>query len=280
MALPASAPMQDDMRMELVRNQVAQGIPVSQHSVPDVEIQSVPMISKIASCWCCPVLCCTCCYTVQPNEHAAVLHFGKFTHLETSAGLHFAWPAGKDVRQVTVKQQTLSLPEAKITDSNGTPVLVSAIVNYRVADVAKAMFSVEDYRSYLLNNATTVLKQVVSKNSYDNLKEHAPDLNEDMMKEVQNRVSFAGIQISSMSLNELNYAPEIAASMLRRQQAESLVDAREKIVEGAVNIAQSAIERLESGGKIKMSDADKVKIVTNLLTVTCSESDATPTVSM
>jgi len=278
MAFSASAPVQNDMRMELVQNQVAQGVPVSQNSVPDAEIQDVPILAKIASCI--PVFWCGSCYTVQPNQHAAVMHCGTLTHLETAAGLHCACPAGREVRQVTVKQQTLSLPEAKVTDSNGTPVVVSAVVNYRVVDAKKAMFSVEDYKSYLLVNATAVLRQVVSKNTYDKLKEHAPDLDEDMMKEVQNQVSFAGIQISSMSLNELNYAHEIAASMLRRQQAESLVEAREKIVEGAVKIAQSAIDMLQDGGNIKMNDADKVKIVTNLLTVTCSESDATPAVIM
>jgi len=278
MALTASAPVQNDMRVQLVQSGVAQGIPVSLHAVPEVEIQSVPILAKMVSCI--PIFWCGACYTVQPNQHAAVMHCGTLTHMETKAGLHCACPAGREVRQVTVKQQTLSLPEAKITDSKGTPVVVSAVVNYRVDDARKALFSVEDYRSYLLVNATAVLRQVVSKHSYDELKTHAPDLNRSMMEEVQRSVAFAGIQISSMSLNELNYAHEIAASMLRKQQAGSLVEARELIVEGAVNIAQSAIAKLESSGKIQMSDADKVKIVTNLLTVTCSESDATPAVVM
>eukprot|EP00931_Biecheleriopsis_adriatica_P092515 TRINITY_DN66324_c0_g1_i1.p1 TRINITY_DN66324_c0_g1~~TRINITY_DN66324_c0_g1_i1.p1 ORF type:complete len:279 (+),score=51.55 TRINITY_DN66324_c0_g1_i1:60-896(+) len=278
MALTASAPIQNDMSVQLMQRDVAQGVPLSLHAVPEVEIQSVPLLAKVASCI--PMFWCAACYTVQPNQHAAVLHCGTLTHMETSAGLHCACPAGREVRQVTVKQQTLSLPEAKITDSKGTPVLVSAVVNYRVEDARKAMFSVEDYRSYLLVNATAVLRQVVSNHTYDELKTHAPELNLSMLQEVQRQVSFAGIQISSMSLNELNYAHEIAASMLRKQQAGSLVEAREMIVEGAVNIAQSAIAKLESGGKVVMSDADKVKIVTNLLTVTCAESDATPAVVM
>jgi len=179
-----------------------------------------------------------------------------------------------------VKQQTLSLPDSKITDSRGSPILVSAIVNYRVLDAKKALFAVEDYRQYIETNATSVLKQVVGTHTYDGLKSNAAEVNAGMMEEVQKQVSVAGILVLSMSLNELNYAQEIASVMLRKQQAGALVEARELIVEGAVKIAQDAIRRLEQGGTITMNDSEKVKIVTNLLTVTCSESQATPAVVM
>jgi len=105
-------------------------------------------------------------------------------------------------------------------------------------------------------------------------------VNGQMRQMLQPLLITAGVEIGSMSLNDLAYAPEVAAAMLKRQQAKALVDARTLIVEGAVRIAQDAIIKLEEEGTVQMDDDQKVKIVTNLLTVTCSDSDATPTVSL
>merc|ERR1712146_511816 len=101
-----------------------------------------------------------------------------------------------------------------------------------------------------------------------------------MRMSLQPLLVVAGIEVSSMCLNDLSYAPEVAAAMLKRQQAAALVDARALIVEGAVRIAQDAVTRLEGDGTVQLNDDQKVKIVTNLLTVTCADTDATPTVSL
>ncbi|CAE8737303.1 unnamed protein product [Polarella glacialis] len=252
--------------------------PKASAHMEEVAVERVPVLAMVTSLF--PLFLPFSCYVVQPSTHAAVLHCGTLTKMQTRAGLHCTFPSGKYVMSVSVKQQTLSLPDSKITDSRGSPILVSAIVNYRVLDAKKALFAVEDYRQYIETNATSVLKQVVGTHTYDGLKSNAAEVNAGMMEEVQKQVSVAGILVLSMSLNELNYAPEIASVMLRKQQAGALVEARELIVEGAVKIAQDAIRRLEQGGTITMNDSEKVKIVTNLLTVTCSESQATPAVVM
>merc|ERR1712146_596950 len=131
-----------------------------------------------------------------------------------------------------------------------------------------------------MGNAQAVLKQTVSQYSHGQLKADHDEVNDRMRQTLQPLLLLAGIEVSSMSLNDLSYAPEVAAAMLKRQQAMSLVDARTLIVEGAVRIAQDAVARLEVDGTVSLNDDQKVKIVTNLLTVTCADTDATPTVSL
>merc|ERR1711907_264058 len=133
---------------------------------------------------------------------------------------------------------------------------------------------------YINTNAQAVLKQTVAQYSYDQLKTDHDEVNSRMRNTLQPLMELAGIQVSSMSLNDLSYAPEVAAAMLKRQQAKALVDARTLIVEGAVRIAQDAVTKLEQDGTVTLDDDQKVKIVTNLLTVTCADTDATPTVSL
>jgi len=158
--------------------------------------------------------------------------------------------------------------------------MVSAILNYRVVDAKKALLHVENRSKYVNTNAQAVLKQIVSQYSYEQLKGEHEEVNERMRMMLQPLMVIAGVMISSFCLNDLSYAPEVAAAMLKRQQARALVDARTLIVEGAVKIAQDAVTRLEEEGTVALNDDQKVKIVTNLLTVTCSDTDATPTVSL
>merc|ERR1712070_957075 len=120
----------------------------------------------------------------------------------------------------------------------------------------------------------------VARYSYEQLKADHDEVNSRMRCTLQPLMVQAGIDIMSMSLNDLSYAPEVAAAMLKRQQAMALVDARTLIVEGAVRIAQDAVSKLEMEGTVQLNDDQKVKIVTNLLTVTCADTDATPTVSL
>lgn len=174
----------------------------------------------------------------------------------------------------------MDLPTSKIADAVGNPVMISAILNYHVKDAKRALLHVENRQKYVNTNAQAVLKQTVSMYSYDQLKGEHAEVNERMRAELQPLLEIAGIEVTSMSLNDLSYAPEVAAAMLKRQQAKALVDARTLIVEGAVKIAQDAVTRLEEEGTVQLNDDQKVKVVTNLLTVTCSDTDATPTVSL
>merc|ERR1711998_822875 len=151
---------------------------------------------------------------------------------------------------------------------------VPAILNYRVVDAKKALLHIENRDKFVNTNAQAVLKQTVSQYSYDNLKADHDEVNERMRCTLQPLMVQAGIDIMSMSLNDLSYAPEVAAAMLKRQQAMALVDARTLIVEGAVRIAQDVVTKLEQDGTVTLDEDQKVKIVTNLLTVTCADTDA------
>merc|ERR1711939_456862 len=149
-----------------------------------------------------------------------------------------------------------NLEAIKVVDAVGAPVMVSAIMNYQVVDPLRAMYSVDNYHENVMVNAQAVLKMVVGQYSYNELKSQTEHI------------------------NELNYAPEIASAMLKKQQAGALIEARQLIVDGAVRIAGDAIKKITEEGTVKMTDQDKVKIITNLLTVTCSDTDTTPTVSL
>jgi len=219
-------------------------------------------------------------YTVDARTEAAILHLGVLTEMQAEPGMHCALPCGREISYVSTKQCTMELPTAKVADGNGNPVMVSAILNYRVVDAKKALLNVKDYDKYVMTNAQAVLKQTVATYTYDQLKGEHDTVNQRMRAHLQPLLQIAGMEVSSMSLNDLAYAPEVAAAMLKRQQAQALIQARTLIVEGAVRIAQDAVAQLESDGMVQLTDDQKVHIVTNLLTVTCSESDATPTVSL
>ena len=146
-------------------------------------------------------------------------------------------------------------------------------------DAKQAIFNVENFNSYVLNNAEAVLKQVVGRYSYYQLKSETEQINQAMLDTITPLVKVAGAKVTSMLLNELNYAPEVASGMLKTQQAGALLEARTIIVEGAVKIALDAVKMLEQSG-LKMTEEGKSKMVSNLLTVSVSDVDATPTISM
>lgn len=251
--------------------------------VADVEIAPLPAVANYCSNLPLGCLCVNACAgwtSVGPNEEVAILHCGVVTGHYKEPGCFKVPCAGMSQRRVTTARQTIDLPNSKIVDSTGSPILVSAIINFCVRDAMRAMFSVENYRNYVLVNAGAVLKRIVSKHSYNELKSNTEVFNQELSVAAQRELACCGIEIFSMCLNELNYAPEIASSMLKTQAAGALVEARHLIVTGAVSICEEAIKQLEAGGLVKMEQADKVSIVKNLLVVCCSDSDAQPTVTV
>jgi len=254
----------------------------AENPIRDVEIGSIPMMSYALSAMCLPLLPLAGCgfYTVDAKTEAAVMHMGVLTSMEDEAGLHCSVPCGMSVLKISTKQHTMEIPAAKIADLAGNPVMVSAILNYRVVDAKRALLNVEKHKEYVSTNAQAVMKQTISTFSYDELKEQHDSVNAQMRDSLSPLLVVAGIEVSSMCLNDLSYAPEVAAAMLKKQQARALVEARTLIVEGAVKIAQDAVSRLEADGTVQLGDPDKIKIVTNLLTVTCSDHETTPTVSL
>ena len=247
--------------------------------IANVRQQDVPLVAKCCSLICCPLAFMGTAYTVDQQTEAAVLHLGVLTHIERTPGLHFAWPCFREVKTISTKHRTVSLPSMKVADQSGAPILVSAILNYYVEDAKQAIFNVENFNSYVLNNAEAVLKQVVGRYSYYQLKSETEQINQAMLDTITPLVKVAGAKVTSMLLNELNYAPEVASGMLKTQRAGALLEARTIIVEGAVKIALDAVKMLEQSG-LKMTEEGKSKMVSNLLTVSVSDVDATPTISM
>ena len=249
--------------------------------IADIELMPVPLMAKLGSICLLPIAPCATCFSVGPREEMAVLHFGVLTRMEKEPGCHTSYPFGRTLLKASTKQKTLSLPESKTADATGSPVVVSAILNYRIVDSKKALLNVDNIFNFVNTNAQSVLKQVVGRYTYDQLKSESAVVTKSLLSRLQPIVALAGVEISSMQLNELNYAPEIASGMLKKQQAGALIEARKLIVEGAVSIAQDAVRLLEAGDAgLKMSDSEKVSLVTNLLTVTCAEGDAQPTVPL
>jgi regulator of protease activity HflC (stomatin/prohibitin superfamily) len=248
-----------------------------------IDIREVPLASRIGSYFpgpCCILNLLSGWVEVQPMEVVAVLHLSTLTQIIDTPGCFKVPCFGKSERRINVARQTSELHNTKVVDTKGNPILISALINYRVCDARLAMFNVSNVTKYVDTNGTGVLKSVAGQHSYDNLKQNGDAINLELAKTLQPLVDCAGVEILSMVINELNYAPEIANSMLKTQAATALVEARHIIVHGAVSISLDAIAQLNQAGGIVMSDADKVRIVTNLLTVTCADSSVTPTVSM
>merc|ERR1711998_198547 len=248
--------------------------------VADVQEGPVPWAARIISTLFLPLNLLAGWVMVRPNEVVAVSHLGTVTSVHRMAGCFKVPCFGMEQRHVSVKEQSLELHPTKVVDAVGAPVMVAAIINYRVIEPMKALYAVEDYQRYVAVNAQATLKQVVGGHSYNELKSHTDVVNAALRDNLAPLVERAGVQVMSLTLSELNYAPEIAAAMLKKQQAGALIEARALIVEGAVRIAKDAVQRLEKEEVVKMSDADKVKVVTNLLTVTCGDVEATPTVQL
>jgi regulator of protease activity HflC (stomatin/prohibitin superfamily) len=255
--------------------------PSSEEMERTVEVRPLPIPAKVANALACLVPLSWPCHwqTVNQKEVVVSEYCGTVTNVREEAGLYFQPCCGLETKRASTSVQTLDLPSSKIVDKAGSPVLVSAIVNYQVEKPLEAIYNVADYDLYMQTNAQAVVKNVVGKHTYTQLKSDTEEVNRNLCAEMQPKVDIAGIKILSVALNELNYAPEIAASMLKKQSAGAMLEARELIVQGAVKIAQDAVAALESGGMV-LNDQDKVKIVTNLLTVTCSDSDAQPTISL
>jgi len=232
-----------------------------------------------------PISFCSGCVTVNEKEDVIVQRFGEYKKTITEPGLHWCFPNQLNISHVSTKLNTLDLKNVKIIDSIGNPINVSAIVVYKVVNSKKAFFNVEDYNGFIENQSQTVIRQVVSKYPYEtdddspNLKKENKEIQEELRNVLQEKVAIAGIYVKSVMLNELSYAVEIAAAMLKKQQAKAIVDAREIILNGTIGLAVGAVQAVENQG-ITMSDNQKAQLVSNILTVSLSDKEAQPTVQL
>lgn len=221
-------------------------------------------------------------FLVNPREEMVVLRFGKYIGTLRSEGIRWIHPVGRSLRRIPTRDLTMHMETSTVVERNGSPINISAVVVYRVEDTRKAALDVENFRSFLSDQAGAVIKRVSSRFPYESpghtepcLKSESDEVTKAYIAELQHAVDPAGIRVLSVKLNDLTYAPEIAQAMLMRQQALALIDARKTIVEGAVAIVHDAVERLRAAG-LEVSPAQKEVLISNLLVVLCSGEHAQP----
>lgn len=221
-----------------------------------------------------------------PKNHVNVLTcWGKYSETVRD-GLHFRVPIGLGSHRVFVGQQSHKMPESKIVDANGNPIVVSGIVNFEIANPEKFVFNINQDNNYVHNQAEAVLKRVVSKYPYEtrdadqvSLKNETQEINEEMQTELEKLVSKAGVKINEFYLTDMNYAPEIAQQMLIRQQAKAYIDAKNEIANAGVMIVKDTLEQLRKEN-LKINEETESQLVNNLLTVIASGNNVQPTMPL
>jgi regulator of protease activity HflC (stomatin/prohibitin superfamily) len=222
---------------------------------------------------------------VEPNESKAVLLFGRYRGTMRKAGFFWINPFSNQ-RHVSLRARNFDSTKLKVNDQRGNPIEIAAVVVWRVKDTAQALFDVEQYEAYVTVQTESAIRTTAAKHPYDASGEHvvslrgdSDEVNIELMTQLKARLSHAGVEVLEVRLSHLAYAPEIAGVMLRRQQAEAIIDARARIVEGAVGMVKLALDNLDHQKIVSLDDKQKAALVSNLLVVLCSENDTQPVVS-
>jgi regulator of protease activity HflC (stomatin/prohibitin superfamily) len=227
-------------------------------------------------------------YMLQPNEAAILTLFGEYTGTDRREGLRWANPLARK-RKISLRARNLNGPTLKVNDKRGNPVEIGAVVVWRVDDTAQAVFDVDDFETYVKVQAEAAVRHLASLYAYDDgedLAEGEHTLRGGMeavaaalQAELQARFADAGVTVLDAKLSHLAYAPEIAQVMLRRQQAEAIVSARHKIVQGAVGMVEAALRGLSERNLVQLDDERRAAMVSNLLVVLCSDNETQPVIN-
>jgi regulator of protease activity HflC (stomatin/prohibitin superfamily) len=244
-------------------------------------------------------------FTVQPNAARVLVLFGEYKGTVRAEGFRWANPfsvprAGLEARaegghakvtggankyDVSLRARNFETGKIKVNDLRGNPIEIGAVVVWRVVDTAQAMFDVDDYQSYVRIQAESALRQLANKYPYDHadkpedevtLRANAEVVAGSLKQELHERLNKAGVDVVEARLSHLAYAPEIATVMLRRQQAEAVIAARQKIVHGAVSMVEMALRELSEKHVVELDEERKAAMVGNLLVVLCGEAEAQP----
>lgn len=245
---------------------------------------------------------------IRPNEALVLTLFGKYTGTLKKEGIFFVNPfsiavnpasvqkiaSGKNPQEATVpvgkklslKAMTLDNKKQKINDCDGNPIEISIVVIWKIANTAKAVFNVDNYEEYVSIQSDSALRDVAGAYPYDgdgenvkSLRGSSAEIAGHLRDMLQSRVDDAGIEVIEARITHLAYAPEIAAAMLQRQQAAAIIEARQKIVDGAVGMVEMALERLSENHVCELDEERKAQMVSNLLVVLCGNKDAQPIVN-
>lgn len=224
-------------------------------------------------------------YLLQPNQAAAILLFGEYQGTDRNTGLRWAWP-WLTKKKISVRIHNITSERLKVNDLRGNPIEIASNVVWRVADTAQALFDVDDYREFVHIQIESAVRAIGSRYPYDDftheemtLRGNAEHVSDELRIELQERVEMAGVHIDECRLTHLAYAQEIAQAMLRRQQAEAVIAARQKLVEGAVSMVETALEQLSAKNVVELDDERRAAMVSNLMVVLCSERDTQPVVN-
>ena len=254
-------------------------------------------------------------FTLQPNEARVMILFGAYKGTIRTSGFWWANPFYSRSRasvplvgleaamekpgasgyrrthralssKLSLRARNFNSEKLKVNDKRGNPIEIAAVVVWRVEDTAKAAFDVDDYESYVHIQSEAAVRHIASLYAYDRGDEHEPTLRESadevaaaLQKELQERMTKTGVIIEEARLTHLAYAPEIAQAMLRRQQAEAVIAARQKIVHGAVSMVDMALRELSEKGVVNLDEERKAAMVSNLLVVLCGETEASPVIN-
>lgn len=253
-------------------------------------------------------------FTLQPNEARVLVLFGAYRGTVRKSGFHWANPfysralkpggfqaamappsggnqvsvrgRASDLAKVSLRARTLNVVKLKVNDKRGNPIEIAAVVVWRVADTAQAVFDVDDYEGYVHLQSESALRHLASAYRYDDGEENEPtlrgnvdEISRALRQELQDRLAIAGVVADEARLTNLSYAPEIAQVMLRRQQAEAVIAARQKIVHGAVSMVDMALKDLAQKEVVELDNERKAAMVSNLMVVLCSESEVHPVVN-
>ena len=229
-------------------------------------------------------------YMQQPNQSSLLTLFGSYRGTDRATGLRWAIPFyGK--KKISLRARNLVSERLKVNDKRGNPIEIAAAIVWRVEDTARAAFDVEDFERYVSVQAEAALRHLAGQYAYDHaagadhetdeitLRSAAQEVAAVLTAELSERFSQAGIRVEDSRLTHLAYAPEIAGAMLRRQQAEAVIAARQKIVHGAVSMVEMALQGLSEKNLVSLDDERKAAMVSNLLVVLCAESDVQPVVN-
>jgi regulator of protease activity HflC (stomatin/prohibitin superfamily) len=229
-------------------------------------------------------------YMLQPNEGGILTLFGNYRGTDRSSGLRWCFPFYTR-KKISLRSRNLNSDKLKVNDKNGNPIEIGAAIVWRVRDTAQAVFEIDDYEMYVRVQSEAAIRHLASAYNYDNggddtdvkngvtLRGGADIVAKALASELQDRFDKAGISVEEAKLTHLAYAPEIASAMLRRQQAEAVIDARSKIVHGAVTMVEMALKGLSDKNIVHLDDERKAAMVSNLLVVLCAESNVQPIVN-
>ena len=233
---------------------------------------------------------------IRPNEALVLTLFGKYMGTIKDEGFYFVNPFSSAVvpkadaqggsKKLSLKTMTHNNQKQKINDLSGNPIEVGIVITWRVANTAKAVFNVDNYYAFLSTQADSTIRDVARCYPYDStdsdektLRGSSQEVSQKLKEMLQQRVEQAGLEVLEARITHLAYAPEIAAAMLQRQQATAIIEARQKIVDGAVGMVEMALNKLSESKVCELDEERKAQMVSNLLVVLCGNKDAQPIVN-